>query len=120
MPVTLRDIGKALGLSLVTVSLTLRNSARIREKRRLQVLKMAPRLGYQPNPMATAEKFGYRLDEFCCDGRSLSLGRLHEILVEGSWGDGSMLPRRNRSWTCRRKRRLRRRGSRPTGKRDRA
>lgn len=125
--VTLRDVGKALGLSHVTVSLALRNSARIPEKRRLQVQKMARQLGYQPNPMATAlahlrrvsevrpvaaalgwlnfwhdpadlrrhaefdaywrgasaaaEKFGYRLDEFVCDGKSLGLGRLHEILL---------------------------------------
>lgn len=126
-PVTLRDVGKALGLSHVTVSLALRNSARIPEKRRLQVQRMARRLGYQPNPMAialahlrrvsdvrpvtaalgwlnfwknpaelrsyaefdaywrgasaAAEKFGYRLDEFCCDGRHLSVGRLQEIVV---------------------------------------
>ncbi len=125
--VTLRDIGKALGLSHVTVSLALRNSIRIPEKRRLQVQKMARQMGYQPNPMATAlahlrrasgvrpvsaalawlnfweqpadlrrhaefdaywrgasaaaEKFGYRLDEFVCDGKSLSLERLQRILI---------------------------------------
>lgn len=126
-PVTLRDIGRALNLSHVTVSLALRNSPRIPERRRQQVQKMAKQLGYQPNPMATAlahfrrasevrpvtaalgwlnfwrnpselrgyaefdsywrgasaaaGKFGYRLDEFRCDGQTLSMGRLQEILI---------------------------------------
>lgn len=135
--VTLRDIGKALGLSHVTVSLALRNSARISEKRRLQVQKMARKLGYHPNPMATAlahlrrasevrpvvaslgwlnfwsnpgdlrrhaefdgywrgasaaaQKFGYRLDEFVCDGKNLTLGRLHQILLSRGI-NGLLLP----------------------------
>jgi len=52
--ITLRDIGAALGVSHVTVSLALRNSPRIPEKRRLQIQKKAREMGYRPNAMAAA------------------------------------------------------------------
>lgn len=135
--VTLRDIARVLGVSHVTVSLALRNSPRIPAKRCQEVQKLAAKMGYQPNPMATAlaqhrrassvrpvaaalgwlnfwkspsdlrkhaefdaywrgarrtaEKFGYRLDEFNCDGKSLTLARLQEILVSRGI-NGLLLP----------------------------
>lgn len=53
-PVTLRDIGKALGVSHSTVSLALRNHPRISEKMRLKVQKAAEEMGYRPDPMLSA------------------------------------------------------------------
>ncbi|MEP4078324.1 LacI family DNA-binding transcriptional regulator [Haloferula sp.] len=53
-PVTLRDIGKALGVSHSTVSLALRNHPRISEKMRNKVQKAAEEMGYRPNPMLAA------------------------------------------------------------------
>ena len=48
---SLRDIAKALGLSHVAVSLALRDSQRVSEKRRSEVKAMAEKLGYRPDPM---------------------------------------------------------------------
>lgn len=48
---SLRDIASALGISHVAVSLALRDSPRISEKRRLEVKAMAEKLGYRPDPM---------------------------------------------------------------------
>lgn len=52
--VTLRDIGKALGVSHSTVSLALRNHPRISEKMRVKVQKAAEKMGYRPDPMLAA------------------------------------------------------------------
>lgn len=51
--ITQRDIAKHLGLSNATVSLALRDSPRIPEKRRKQVREAAEKLGYRPNPAAS-------------------------------------------------------------------
>lgn len=48
---SLRDIGKAVGLSHVAVSLALRDSPRISEAKRIEVKAAAERLGYRPDPM---------------------------------------------------------------------
>jgi len=53
-PVTMRDIGRALGISHVTVSLALRNNPRIPEDRRREVRSKASEMGYHPNAMAAA------------------------------------------------------------------
>jgi len=52
--ITLRDLGKALGVSHVTVSLALRNSPNISPARCKQVQDAADRMGYRPNPAASA------------------------------------------------------------------
>ncbi|MBW8782878.1 MAG: LacI family DNA-binding transcriptional regulator [Verrucomicrobia bacterium] len=52
--VTLRDIAKSLGVSHVTVSLALRNHARISEARCRQIQETARRMGYRPDPMLSA------------------------------------------------------------------
>lgn len=52
--VTLRDIAKSLGICHATVSLALRNSPQISPTRRAQILEACQRLGYRPNPMASA------------------------------------------------------------------
>lgn len=135
--VTLRDIGLALGVSHVTVSLALRDSPLLPLERRLQVQRMASEMGYRPNAMAAAlahlrrgteprpvvaalgwlnfwtnpaelrghaefdaywrganaaaEKLGYHLEEFVCDGKSLTFARLEEILISRGIG-GLLLP----------------------------
>lgn len=48
---SLRDIGRAVGLSHVAVSLALRDSPRISEEKRKLVREAAERLGYRPDPM---------------------------------------------------------------------
>ncbi|RYD19725.1 MAG: LacI family transcriptional regulator [Verrucomicrobiaceae bacterium] len=51
---SLRDIGKMLGVSHVTVSLALRDNPRISREVREKVKKAAEELGYQPDPMLAA------------------------------------------------------------------
>jgi DNA-binding LacI/PurR family transcriptional regulator len=48
---SLRDIARALGMSHVAVSLALRDSPRVSERRRVEVKAMAEKLGYRPDPM---------------------------------------------------------------------
>lgn len=50
--VTLRDIGKKLGISHVAVSLALRNRGRISPERRETIKRVAKELGYRPDPSA--------------------------------------------------------------------
>lgn len=50
-PVSLRDLGRHLGVSHVTVSLALREHPRISESTRAKVRKAAEEFGYQPDPM---------------------------------------------------------------------
>jgi LacI family transcriptional regulator len=53
-PPTLRDIAKASGCSLTTVSLALRDSPQIAVATRERVKQVAKSLGYTPNPLAAA------------------------------------------------------------------
>ncbi len=46
----LREIARALDVSLMTVSLALRNSPKISEATRVRVQQMAEKLGYRPDP----------------------------------------------------------------------
>lgn len=50
--VTLQDIGEKLGLSRTTISLALRDHARISEGTKKKVATMAKRLGYEPDQVA--------------------------------------------------------------------
>jgi len=50
--VTLKDIARSLGVSVSTVSLSMRNDRRIPETRRNQIKETAERMGYQANPAA--------------------------------------------------------------------
>ncbi|MGD9417340.1 MAG: LacI family DNA-binding transcriptional regulator [Verrucomicrobiota bacterium JB025] len=52
--ITLRDIGKAIGVSHSTVSLALRNHPRISETMRNKVHETAQKMGYTPDPMLAA------------------------------------------------------------------
>jgi DNA-binding LacI/PurR family transcriptional regulator len=52
--ITLRSIARSLGISHVTVSRALHDNPRISLKRRRQIQAEAARLGYSPNPSATA------------------------------------------------------------------
>lgn len=53
-PVTLRDIAQELGISHVTVSLALRNHARIAKATRERVKQKADEMGYHSDPMLSA------------------------------------------------------------------
>lgn len=52
--VCLRDIAREIGVSHVTVSLAMRGHPRISEQRRREVLAVAERLGYRPDPALTS------------------------------------------------------------------
>lgn len=54
MSVTLKDIARELGVSVITVSKVVRNHADIGEETRQRVLKRIKELNYQPNPAARA------------------------------------------------------------------
>jgi LacI family transcriptional regulator len=49
-PWLLGDIARALDVSLMTVSLALRNSPKVSKATRLKVRRMADKLGYRPDP----------------------------------------------------------------------
>ncbi len=55
-PVTIKDIGKALGLSTSTVSRALRGSYEISAETKKQVLEYAEKVNYRPNPIALSLK----------------------------------------------------------------
>ena len=54
MAVTMKDIARELGLSVVTVSKVIRNHSDIGEETRQRVLKRIKELNYQPNMAARA------------------------------------------------------------------
>lgn len=51
---TMEDIASATGYSRMSVSLALRNSPRISEETKRQILRTADEMGYRPNPMVSA------------------------------------------------------------------
>ncbi|MES2891805.1 MAG: LacI family DNA-binding transcriptional regulator [Bacteroidota bacterium] len=54
--ITIKDIGKALGLSTSTVSRALRGSYEISSETKKQVLEYAEKVNYRPNPIALSLK----------------------------------------------------------------
>jgi LacI family transcriptional regulator len=52
MALTLKDVARDLGLSIVTVSKVLRNHSDVSQETKKRVLKRVEELNYHPNPMA--------------------------------------------------------------------
>jgi LacI family transcriptional regulator len=92
MPVTMKDIARELGVSVVTVSKVLRNHADIGEETRKRVLKRVKELNYQPNPAARA----------LVTGRTYTAGLIvpdlvHPFFAEVAAGLSNTLRRKNYS-----------------------
>ncbi len=84
--ITQRDIARSLGLTQATVSLALQNSPRISEECRKQVQETAEKLGYRPNPNATA------LAHFM---RTARIRPVHTVLaLINAWPDPTELRRK--------------------------
>jgi len=75
-PVRQQDIARALGISIATVSMALRNSPLVRETTRQEVLEQAEAMGYRRSPYVSALMAQVRR------GSSLSLGT---IAVADCW-----------------------------------
>ncbi len=92
MAVTMKDIARELGLSVVTVSKVIRNHSDIGEETRLRVLKRIKELNYQPNMAARA----------LVTGRTYSAGLIvpdlvHPFFAEVATGLSGVLRRKNYS-----------------------
>jgi LacI family transcriptional regulator len=90
MPVTMKDIARELGVSVVTVSKVLRNHEDIGKETRERVLKLIKELNYQPNPVARA----------LVTGRSYTVGLIvpdliHPFFAEVATGLANALRRKN-------------------------
>ena len=77
MPVTMRDIARDLGLSVVTVSKVLRNHSDISETTRERVLKRVEEMRYQPNRAARS----------LVTGRSFTIGLVVPDLEHPFFGE---------------------------------
>jgi transcriptional regulator with XRE-family HTH domain len=78
--VSLRDIAKAVGVSVSAVSLALQNSPRVSPGVRRQIHEKILEMGCQPDLMLSALAHYRR-----------SKGR-RELLIEGRWMEGGTLP----------------------------
>jgi LacI family transcriptional regulator len=88
MPVTMKDIAKDLGLSLVTVSKVLRNHRDISEATRERVLRRVKEVNYQPNRAARS----------LVTGRSYTIGLVVPDLEHPFFGEiAKAIARRIRS-----------------------
>ena len=92
MAVTMKDIARELGLSVVTVSKVIRNHTDIGEETRRRVLKRIKELNYQPNMAARA----------LVTGRTYSAGLIvpdlmHPFFAEVASGLSDVLRRKNYS-----------------------
>jgi LacI family transcriptional regulator len=90
MSVTMKDIARELGVSVVTVSKVMRNHADIGEETRQRVLKRVKELNYQPNPAARA----------LVTGKTYMAGLIvpdlmHPFFAEVAMGLSNALRRRN-------------------------
>lgn len=73
--VSLGDIAKVAGVSTMTVSRALRNSPKVSEKRKREILKIADKLGYNPNPRLSRLMLEMRMTRI--RGMSPVLAALH-------------------------------------------
>jgi LacI family transcriptional regulator len=90
MSVTMKDIARELGVSVVTVSKVIRNHADIGQETRQRVLKRVKELNYQPNPAARA----------LVTGKTYTAGLIvpdlmHPFFAEVATGLSNILRRKN-------------------------
>lgn len=83
---TLKDVASAVGVSSMTVSLALRNHPKIPAGRRALIQGVAQRMGYRPNPMASALVYQRKNSS------------AHPITAELAWINHWKAPRRLRSY----------------------
>lgn len=82
--VTQKDIAKAVGVHLSTVSLVLKNSPRIPDATKKIVLEMAEKMGYQPDPQLAALAY-YRSQQKDEIKRNQTLAFLTNEPVRWEW-----------------------------------
>lgn len=70
--VSLGEIAKIAGVSVMTVSRALRNHPKVSEKRRKEILKVAEELGYKPNPRLSKLMLEMRMMRFRGDAPILA------------------------------------------------
>src|SRR5579864_5041248 len=60
-PLTIRDVARAAGVSVGTVSKALNNNGRLRQETRKRVIAVASELGFRPNDLAQSLHRGQSL-----------------------------------------------------------
>ncbi len=86
MPVSMKEIALATGVTPATVSLALRNHPRISEATRTRIQEAALRLGYQPNPLISAlmaQRSGRRANSYKATLVYLCLGKKKSDAIRG-------------------------------------
>jgi len=79
MAITMKDIAKDLGVSVVTVSKVLRNHSDISAKTRKRVRQRMKELNYQPNPAARALHTGRTNLIGLTDGQPKTLDEIGKV-----------------------------------------
>ncbi|MDF3129467.1 LacI family DNA-binding transcriptional regulator [Kiritimatiellaeota bacterium B1221] len=91
-PVTMRDVAKAAGVNASTVSRALRNDPNVSKKRREEIIALAEKIGYRPNPYVqafTAHVRGYRrlpshAPIAVLENRDASNSAYNELYIQGA------------------------------------
>ena len=93
MPVSLKDVAEALGLSVATVSRALNNQGRISSKTRARVLKAVEQMDYRPNEAARAlrEKNSHTIGIIVPDIGNEFFARLIKGAEQAAWRAGYAL-----------------------------
>lgn len=93
MPVSLKDLARALDLSVATVSRAINNQGRISAKTRARVLKAMEQMDYRPNEAARAlrEKSSHTIGVIVPDIGNEFFARLIKGAEQAAWREGYAL-----------------------------